>query len=123
MAVGRNLSFCSYLLRVRGGMKALTSGAALGWLSAGAPQTMGLVGAPLQSPPPSLADAASPPQLLVPVEDFASGGFLCTSLPHLLFSLIQRILETLWLSFAYVITQKRKKKTQQLRFFKADWEL
>lgn len=98
------------------------NGEALGWLSAGAPQTVELVGGPLQSPPPSLADAASPLQLLLPVQDFASGGFSCTSLPHALYSLIQRILETLWLSFAYVITQKRK-KTQQLRFFKADWEL
>lgn len=109
MAVGTTLSFCSYLLHVRRGMKPLTSGEALGWLFAGAPQTGGLVGAPLQRPPTSLADAAAPLQLLLPVEDFASGGFSCTSLPHPLFSLIRRILETLWLSFAYVITQKRKK--------------
>lgn len=124
VAVGTPLSFCSYLLHVWGGMKPLTSGEALGWLSAGAPQTGGLVGAPLQRSPTSLADAAAPLQLLLLVEDFASGGFSCTSLPHPLFSLIRRILETLWLSFAYGITQKRKNpKTQQLRFFKANWEL
>lgn len=56
-------------------------------------------------------------------EVFASGGFFVHSLPHPLFSLIHRIFVTLWLSFAYFIRQKRKKKTQQLRFFKADWEL
>lgn len=71
-----------------------------------------LLGVPFQSPSPFLPAAASPLQLFLLVEDFASGSFSYPSLPHSLFSLILRILETLWLSFAYVITQKRQKKPQ-----------
>jgi len=67
--------------------------------------------------------AASQAAVLLPEKDLASRGFPGTRLPHLLFSLIQRILETLWLSSACVIMQERGKKKKQLRFFKADWEL
>lgn len=51
VAVGTPLSFCSYLLHVWGGIKPLTSGEALGWLSAGAPQTGGVGGGPIAEIP------------------------------------------------------------------------
>lgn len=61
-------------------------------------------GRPAQTQAPSRCCLSLPrPQLVLPVEDLALGGFSCTSLPHLLFSLIQRILETLWLSSACAI--------------------